>query len=92
VRVAQKTAWGFWLEGNAHGFSPGEPVLAWVFDPKWSGTPSCLPAGKAGVTGAARAEAAIWYRAAAGGRYELCLVGVGSGRTACGSLLVTLRK
>lgn len=86
--VAARTGWGFWLAGEAHGFSPGEPLLAWVFDPSWSSTPSCLAAGKATVTGAARARAAFWYRAAAAGRYGLCLVGVGSGRTACGTLLV----
>lgn len=88
VRVAETTAWGFWLVGEARGFSPGEPLLAWVFDPSWS-TPSCLAAGKATITGAARAEAAFWYRASTAGRYALCLVGVGSGRTACGMLLVT---
>ncbi|MGZ4314259.1 MAG: hypothetical protein ACXVRS_00350 [Gaiellaceae bacterium] len=86
VRVADKNAWGFWLAGTAHGYSPGEPLLAWLFDPRWSGTPSCLAAGNASVTGAAHAKAAIWYRASAAGSYTLCLVGVGSGRTACGTL------
>jgi hypothetical protein len=90
VRVAETTAWGFWLVGEARGFSPGEPLLAWVFDPSWS-TPSCLAAGKATRTGAARAGAAFWYRASAPGRYALCLVGVRSGRTACGMLRVTPR-
>lgn len=92
VRVAVKRAWGFWLAGRARGFSPGEPVLAWLFDPTWDSTPSCLSAGKATLTGAARAEAAVWYRAAAAGSYKLCLVGVVSGRTACGMLPVTLPK
>jgi hypothetical protein len=86
VRVADKNAWGFWLAGNAQGFSPGEPLLAWLFDPRWSSTPSCLAAGKASVTGAAQAKAAVWYRASAAGSYTLCLVGVSSGRTACGTL------
>ena len=42
--VADKSAWGFWLAGPAHGYSPGEPLLAWLFDPTWNGTPSCLSA------------------------------------------------
>lgn len=92
VQVTSQTAWGFWLAGNAHGFSPGEPLLAWLFDPKWKSTPSCIAAGQATITGAAHAEAAVWYRASSPGRYKLCLVGVHSGRTACGTLQATPPK
>jgi hypothetical protein len=88
VRMGAKTAWGFWLVAEAHGFSPGEPLLAWVFDPGWS-TPSCLAAGNATVTGTARARVAFWSRASSAGRYAFCLVGISAGRTACGALLLT---
>jgi hypothetical protein len=92
VHVAGRTAWGFWLADNAHGFDPGEPLLAWLFDPKWERTPSCLAAGKATTAGAAHAEAAVWYRASSQGSYKLCLVGVHSGRTACGTTRATPPK
>ena len=86
VQVTGKTAWGFWLNESAHGFVPGEPMLAWLFDPKWEGTPSCIAAGRATRAGTAHAKAAIWYRASPAGSYKLCLVGVHSGRTACNTV------
>ena len=92
VQVTGKTAWGFWLTENARGFAPGEPMLAWLFDPKWEGTPSCIAAGRATTAGTAHAKAAVWYRATAPGSYKLCLVGVHSGRTACGTVRATPPK
>ena len=92
VQVTGKTAWGFWLTENARGFAPGEPMLAWLFDPKWQGTPSCIAAGRATTAGTAHAKAAVWYRATAPGSYKLCLVGVHSGRTACGTVRATPPK
>jgi hypothetical protein len=92
VQVTGKTAWGFWLTENARGFAPGEPMLAWLFDPKWHGTPSCIAAGRATTAGTAHARAAVWYRATAPGSYKLCIVGVHSGRTACGTVRATPPK
>jgi len=92
MQVTGKTAWGFWLTENARGFAPREPMLAWLFDPKWEGTPSCIAAGRATTAGTAHTEAAVWYRATAPGSYKLCLVGVHSGRTACGTLGATQPK
>jgi hypothetical protein len=92
VEIWGKTAWGFWLAANAHGFSPSEPLLAWLFDPKWESTPSCIAAGRASTAGAAHAMAAVWYRASSPGSYKLCLVGVHSGRTACGTVRATSPK
>ena len=92
VQVTGKTAWGFWLTENARGFAPGEPMLAWLFDPKWQGKPSCIAAGTATTAGTAHATAAVWYRATHPGSYKLCLVGVHSGRTACGTLRATPPK
>ena len=92
IQVTGKTAWGFWLTENARGFAPGEPMLAWMFDPKWEGTPSCIAAGTATTAGTAHAKAAVWYRATAPGSYKLCLVGVHSGRTACGTVRTTPPK
>jgi hypothetical protein len=92
TQVTGKTAWGFWLTENAHGFAPGEPMLAWLFDPKWGRTPSCIAAGTATSAGTAHAAAAVWYRATAPGSYKLCLVGVHTGRTACGTVRATPQK
>lgn len=86
IQVTAKTTWGFWLTENARGFAPGEPMLAWLFDPKWEATPSCIASGKATTAGTAHVEAAVWYRATTPGSYKLCLVGVHSGRTACGTV------
>jgi hypothetical protein len=92
VHVTGRNTWGFWLADDADGFDPGEPLLAWLFDPKWERTPSCIAAGTANTAGVAHAEAAVWYRASAPGRYKLCLVGVRSGRTACGTVRATSPK
>lgn len=85
VRETRTTAWGFFLAGSAAGFRPDEAVLIWVFEPSWH-APYCLESGNATTAGLAGGAAAFWYRASIPGRYTLCLVGVGSGRAACGSL------
>jgi hypothetical protein len=87
VRKTRTTAWGFFLAGRTSGFRPGEPVLTWVTEPSWH-TPYCLENGNATRTGIAQGTAALWYRAAAPGRYRLCLVGVASARVACGSFVL----
>jgi hypothetical protein len=87
VRKTRTTAWGFFLAGRTSGFRPGEPVLTWVTEPSWH-TPYCLENGNATMTGLAQGTAALWYRAAPPGPYRFCLVGVGSGRVACGSFVL----
>jgi hypothetical protein len=90
VRRTRTTAWGFFLAGRTSGFRPGEPVLTWVTEPTWR-TSYCLENANATSAGLAEGTAALWYRAAAPGRYRLCLVGVASGRVACGSFVLALR-
>lgn len=86
-----RTTWGFLLGGSSAGFQPGEPVLTLVFEPRWR-IPACLENANASLAGIAQSDAAVWYRAAVTGPYRLCLVGVGSGRVACGRLTVSVRS
>lgn len=90
LRETEHAPWGFFLAGSSAGFQPGEPVLTLVFEPRWR-TPACLENANASQGGIAESTAAFWYRAAISGPYRLCLVGVGSGRVACGSLTVRVR-
>ncbi len=89
LHESRTTTWGFFLAGSAGGFRPGEPVLTWVVAPSWP-APYCLENGNVTPAGRAESATAFWYRASSPGRYRLCLVGVGSGRVACGSLEIPL--
>ena len=91
LQVTRRTPWGLFLAASSAGFLPDEPVLTLLYDPRWP-TPTCLENANASKTGEAQSEAAVWYRAWSGRGLDLCLVGVRSGRVACGTLAATRRS